>query len=100
MEKEKEMHSDEKKYKKKKSVNWETKEGEVKKEPEPEAEQPEIKKEFIEIEVINKDGNTFKERVKYEKKNSKEFTKKREQIAHDEYKKAKEFLESHKNEEE
>ena len=54
---------------------------------------------FLEIEVINKDGNSIKEKVKYEKKESKEFTKKRVENMHDEYKKAKEFLNSHKNEE-
>ena len=66
---------------------------------------PEVKiggegdKDFLEIEVINKDGNTIKERVKYESKESKEFTKKREEISHNEYTKAKEFLATHKNEE-
>ena len=52
-----------------------------------------------EIEVINKDGNTVKERVNCESKESEEFTKKREEKTHNEYTKAKEFLENHKNEE-
>ena len=56
-----------------------------------------ISGEFLEIEVINKDGNTVKERVNYESKESKEFAKKREEKIHNEYKKAKDFLENHKN---
>ena len=92
----------EKKIKKKKSVNWDTKTQENPKvlENKPEIKSPvEGDKDFLEIEVINKDGNKIKERVKYESKESKEFAKKREEIAHNEYTKAKEFLEHHKNEE-
>jgi hypothetical protein len=94
--------ADEKKFKKKKSVNWDAK---TQENPKVEEKKPEVKvpaggeKDFLEIEVINKDGNTIKERVKYESKESKEFAKKREEIAHNEYTKAKEFLEHHKNEE-
>ena len=105
MEKEKnlESKSEGKKYKKKKSVNWESKiikiENDVKEEADikkPE-ESKTNEKEFLEIEVINQDGNTVKERVKYETKESKEFAQKRGKIAHDEYTKAKKFLENHKN---
>ena len=91
-----------KKIKKKKSVNWDAKTQDNTKvqEKKPEAKPPaEGEKDFLEIEVINKDGNTIKERVTYESKESKEFAKKREEIAHNEYTKAKEFLEHHKNEE-
>ena len=81
--------------KKKKSVNWDISNEKEKK--------PEVKlsndKDFLEIEVVNKDGNIVKQRVKYESKESKEFVKKREEKMHDEYTKAKQFLESHKNEE-
>ena len=58
------------------------------------------KNEYLEIEVINKEGNITKERVKYEHKSSKEFFQKRESLSHDEYTKAKEFLEHHKTDEE
>ena len=88
---------DEKKFKKKKSVNWEKVEEQQKK---PEVKlSPDNDKEYLEIEVINEDGKTIKEKVKYESKERKEFAKKREEKMHDEYKKAKEFLEKHKNEE-
>ena len=92
----------EKKIKKKKSVNWDIKTQDNTKEQEkkPEVKLPsEGEKDFLEIEVINKDGNKIKERVKYESKESKEFAKKREEKTHNEYTKAKEFLEHHKNEE-
>ncbi len=101
MEKEaKENKKDEKKFKKKKSVNWDSKIFDNKEqEKKPEVKIGEGDKDFLEIEVINKDGNTIKERVKYERKESKEFTKKREENIHNEYTKAKEFLEQHKSEE-
>ena len=94
----------EKQFKKKKSVNWESKlllENTTKEE----AKKPEAKlssdnvKEYLEVEVIDGGGNTIKERVKYESKESKEFVKKREENTHNEYTKAKEFVEKHKNEE-
>ena len=89
------MEKDKKKIKKKKSVNWDISNEQEKK--------PEVKvsndKDFLEIEVVNKDGNTIKEKVKYESKESKEFVKKRGEKMHDEYTKAKEFLEKHKNDE-
>ena len=92
---EKDKTGNEKKIKKKKSVNWDISKDQEKK--------PEVKlsndKEFLEIEEVNKDGNIVKQRVKYESKESKEFVKKREEKMHDEYTKAKEFLENHKNEE-
>ena len=92
----------EKKIKKKKSVNWDAKTQDNTKVQEKKAEvklPAEGDKDFLEIEVINKDGNKIKERVKYESKESKEFVKKREEKTHNEYTKAKEFLEHHKNEE-
>ena len=96
----------EKQFKKKKSVNWESKILENMDSATKEKEKkPEVKlssdndKEYLEIEVINKDGNTTKKRVKYESKESKEFTKKRGEKMHNEYTKAKEFLEKHKNDE-
>ena len=101
-----EKTTDPKKYKKKKSVNWETKiidEKEIPKEPEKKTEKENVPfgndKEYLEIEVINKDGSTKIEKVKYEKKNTKDFEKKREEKSHDEYTKAKEFLEKHQNDE-
>ena len=99
--KDKEKTKDEKKFKKKKSVNWDTKtadDNQNKKENEPEKEKDKDK-EYFEIEVINKDGNTFRERVKYEAHESKDFVKKRGEKMHDEYTKAKEFQEKMKNEE-
>ena len=57
-------------------------------------------KDFLEIEIINKDGNIIKQNVKYEHKASKEFSKKREENSHNEYTKAKEFFVKHKNDEE
>ena len=93
-----ESTTDQKKYKKKKSVNWESKKLDENKVPDKSLKNKENDKDLLEIEVINKDGSTKKEHVKYERKESKEFVKKREERAHDEYTKAKEFLESHKNE--
>jgi len=93
-----ESTTDQKKYKKKKSVNWESKKLDENKVPDESLKNKENDKNLLEIEVINKDGSTKKEYVKYERKESKEFVKKREERAHDEYTKAKEFLDSHKNE--
>ena len=93
-----ESTTDQKKYKKKKSVNWESKKLDENKVPDESLKNKENDKDLLEIEVINKDGSTKKEHVKYERKESQEFVKKREERAHDEYTKAKEFLESHKNE--
>ena len=104
MEEDSEKNVDGKTFKKKKSVNWDSKSFENKENSSKEKKNEiklsgENEKEYLEIEVINKDGNTIKERVKYETKESKEFVKKREEKSHDEYTKAKEFLEKHKNEE-
>ena len=88
----------EKKMKKKKSVNWDTKVQDNEQNSQDKKDEGKSG-EFLEIEVINKDGNTVKERVNYETKESKEFVKKREEKMHNEYTKAKEFLENHKNEE-
>ena len=93
-----ESTTDQKKYKKKKSVNWESKKLDENKVTDESLKNKENDKDLLEIEVINKDGSTKKEHVKYERKESKEFVKKREERAHDEYTKAKEFLDSHKNE--
>ena len=94
-----------KNIKKKKSVNWDNVKSEDKNSEQSEKEKKsEIKdlnqndKELLEIEVINHDGSTIKKHVKYEKKESKEFSKKREEKSHNEYTKAKEFVESHNNE--
>jgi hypothetical protein len=94
-----------KNIKKKKSVNWDLAKSDDKNSEQNEKEKKsEIKdfnqndKEFLEIEVINNDGSTIKEHVKYEKKERKEFIKKREEKSHNEYTKAKEFVESHNNE--
>ena len=90
-----------KKYKSKKSVNWESNE-----EKEKENKKKEVtisngdSKDFLEIEVIKEDGKVIKERVKYEHKTSKEFTQKREENSHQEYTKAKEFFINHKSDEE
>ena len=96
--KEETVKKDYKKFKSKKSVNWEANADNEKIKTEKKVEIPSDPKDFLEIEVINKDGSTKKEHVKYESKESKEFVKKREEIAHDEYTKAKEFLKNHKNE--
>ena len=90
-----------KKLKSRKSVNWDSKtENEEKQEKEKVNISNINSKELLEIEVINKDGNVEKEYVKYEHRPSKEFNQKREENSHNEYTKAKEFLESHKNDEE
>ena len=95
------LKKEEKKFKKKKSVNWEKlEENNKEQEKKPKVKlSPDNDKEYLEIEVINKDGDTIKEKVKYESNERKEFVKKREENIHDEYTKAKEFLEQHKNEE-
>ena len=90
-----------KKYKSKKSVNWESK-SDIKLEEK--KEQVKISngnnKDFLEIEVINKDGTINKENVKYEHKTSKEFSQKRIENSHNEYTKAKEYFINHKSDEE
>ena len=88
-----------KKLKSRKSVNWDSK-------IEKEEKKGKVNisninsNDLLEIEVINKDGNVEKEYVKYERRASKEFNQKREENSHNEYTKAKEFLASHKNDEE
>ena len=92
---------EEKKLKSRKSVNWDSKiENEEKKKTGKVNISNINSKDLLEIEVINKDGSSEKEYVKYEHKTSKEFNQKREENSHNEYTKAKEFLESHKNDEE
>ena len=106
MEKQNEEHENlgKTKIKKKKSVNWDTKRIEeinnIQEKGNDNLKPQDINdKEYLEIEVINEEGQTIKEKVKVERKKSKEFIKKREEKMHDEYKKAKEFQEKMKNEE-
>ena len=97
----KKKNSEEKKLKSRKSVNWDSKiENEEKKTSDKITISNINSKDLLEIEVINKDGSSEKEYVKYEHRPSKEFNQKREENSHNEYTKAKEFLESHKNDEE
>ena len=97
--------TDHKSIKKKKSVNWDIAKSEDKNSEQNEKEKKsEIKdfnqndKDLLEIEVINNDGSTIKEHVKYEKEESEEFIKKREEKSHNEYTKAKKFVETHNKE--
>ena len=98
--KEETIKKDYKKFKSKKSVNWEVNADNEKVKTEKKVEIPSDPKDFLEIEVIKEDGNTIKERVKYEHKMSKEFSQKRVENSHNEYTKAKEFFVNHKNDEE
>ena len=50
---------------------------------------------FIEIEVIDKDGNACKKLVKGESEEKSEFLKKRRKSNHDEYAKCREYLKTH-----
>ena len=60
---------------------------------------PEKKEEeYMEIEVIEKDGTTVKKLVKKEKKENKEFQEKKKKAYHNEYAIAKEFMKNHKDE--
>ena len=59
---------------------------------------PESEEEFMEIEVIEKDGTTVKKLVKKEKKVNKEFQEKKKKAYHNEFAIAKEFLKNHKDE--
>ena len=59
---------------------------------------PESEEEFMEIEVIEKDGTTEKKLVKKEKKVNKEFQEKKKKAYHNEFAIAKEFLKNHKDE--
>ena len=59
---------------------------------------PESEEEFMEIEVIEKDGTTVKKLVKKEKKVNKEFQEKKKKAYHNEFAIAKEFLKNHKEE--
>ena len=54
--------------------------------------------EFMEIEVIEKDGTTVKKLVKKEKKENKEFEEKKKKAYHNEFAIAKEFMKKHKDE--
>ena len=60
---------------------------------------PEKKEEeYLEIEVIEKDGTTVKKLVKKEKKENKEFEEKKKKAYHNEFAIAKEFMKNHKDE--
>jgi len=60
---------------------------------------PENKEEeFMEIEVIEKDGTVVKKLVKKEKKENKEFEAKKKKAYHNEFAIAKEFMKNHKDE--
>ena len=54
--------------------------------------------EYIEIEVIEKDGSVTKKLVKKDAKENKEFQKKKKMAYHNEFAKAKAFMMSHKDE--
>ena len=54
--------------------------------------------EYMEIEVIEKDGTTVKKLVKRENKENKEFQEKKKKAYHNEFAKAKEFMLKHKDE--
>ena len=59
---------------------------------------PENKEEeYMEIEVIEKDGTVVKKMVKKEKKENKEFQEKKKKAYHNEYAIAKEFMKNHKD---
>ena len=59
---------------------------------------PEYKEEeYMEIEVIEKDGTVVKKMVKKEKKENKEFQEKKKKAYHNEYAIAKEFMKNHKD---
>ena len=53
--------------------------------------------EYMEIEVIEKDGTVVKKMVKKEKKENKEFQEKKKKAYHNEYAIAKEFMKNHKD---
>ena len=55
--------------------------------------------EYMEIEVIEKDGSVIKKLVKKEAKENKEFQEKKKKAYHNEFAKAKEFMMKHKDEE-
>ncbi len=98
---EKNMKKEYKKLKSKKSVNWESKKENEEKNKNDKVNTLNLNsKEFLEIEVINQDGNIIKEIVKYEHNSSKEFSEKRIENSHNEYTKAKEFFINHKSDEE
>jgi hypothetical protein len=60
---------------------------------------PEKKEEeYMEIEVIEKDGTATKKLVKKETKENKEFQEKKKKAYHNEFAKAKEFMLKHKDE--
>ena len=59
---------------------------------------PENNEDYMEIEVIEKDGTVVKKMVKKDKKENKEFQEKKKKAYHNEFAKAKEFMMSHKDE--
>ena len=61
---------------------------------------PEKEEEYMEIEVIEKDGSVVKKLVKKEHKENKEFQAKKKKAYHNEFAIAKEFMKNHKDEDE
>ena len=59
---------------------------------------PEKEEEYMEIEVIEKDGSVVKKLVKKEQKENKEFQAKKKKAYHNEFAIAKEFMKNHKDE--
>ena len=61
---------------------------------------PENNEDYMEIEVIEKDGTVVKKMVKKDKKENKEFQEKKKKAYHNEFAIAKEFMKNHKDEDE
>ena len=59
---------------------------------------PENNEDYMEIEVIEKDGTVVKKMVKKDKKENKEFQEKKKKAYHNEFAIAKEFMKNHKDE--
>ena len=59
---------------------------------------PENNEDYMEIEVIEKDGTVVKKMVKKDKKENKEFQEKKKKAYHNEFAIAKEFMKTHKDE--
>ena len=59
---------------------------------------PENSEDYMEIEVIEKDGTVVKKMVKKDKKENKEFQEKKKKAYHNEFAIAKEFMKNHKDE--
>ena len=59
---------------------------------------PENNEDYMEIEVIEKDGTVVKKMVKKDRKENKEFQEKKKKAYHNEFAIAKEFMKNHKDE--